>query len=217
MDIMGILHLAEQLVGFDIIVADKNKRINLDALALLDVESKDDIVTLGGSILFHYRSDLDIGEALVSIIRFSLIAGSFQHVFGNDVTHMDTEVLAQLFGVAAADTFEAYGGKLRTATKYNLKEDLVILDAGKQNLHILEESLLPEVVDSSGDFVTGDFHNIAHLKASDKKYHAAVQIVLVVNCDTTNFVCLGSKVVNIIIVTHHHLRPSSKRRHQEKE
>ena len=205
-DIVGVFHFAEQLIGGHLIVALENERVDLDTLTLFDVESEHHIVVASRSVGAEASVDLDIGKAFVGIVGSSLVGTRFQHVLSNHIADMDAEVFAQFVGIVAADAIETDSSELGAAAEDNFQEDLVVLNSGKKNLYILKKALLPEIIDGCGYFVARDFDDIADLEACDKQNHALVQRVIIVDSDTSYFVGLRSEIVNIIISTERYLR-----------
>ena len=130
MHIVRVLHLAKQLVGWHVIVAHDDERVNLHALAFLDVVSQYDVVVFACGVDFNDGVHLYVGESLVGIVRLCLVAGGFQHILGNHVAHMYAKICTELFCIAAAYSIEFHRSQLGSPLKDYLKENLVVLYAG---------------------------------------------------------------------------------------
>lgn len=213
--IMGVFHFSEQLFGWHLLVALKNERVYLHTFTLIDVESKHNIVVTSRGVRAKAGVDLHIGETFVGIVGTSLVDTGLQHILRNHIADMDAKILAQFVGVVAADAIETDSGKFRTTAEHYLQEHLIVLDSGKEDLHIIEKPLLPEIIDGCRYFVARYFDDIADLETCDKQYHTLVQIVIIIDSYTSDFVCLRSKIVNIIIPSQHHLSLSVKAANQE--
>ena len=198
-DIVGVLHLAQQLVGGHLFVAFEDERIDLDAFAFLDVVVEQHEIAFARGVGGELGCHLDIGEAFFGIIGLGLVAGSLEDVFGDDVADVDIEVFAQFFGVAAADAVKMDGSQFGAAAEDDFEEHLVVLDARQQDLHIFEDALRPQVVDGHRHLVARHLDDIAHLQTCDEEDHTLVEALVAVDGDATDFVGLRSQIVNIII------------------
>lgn len=202
-DIVGVGHLHLQLNVLNLFVALEDEGIDFDTFATVDVESDDDaaIGVVGKGVDSSSGIDGGVGVAFFKIVGADSVLASGEHVLGNHVAGGDIEVFTDFLIVALGDTFEGEHRHLGTAAKLYFEEDFVGLDAGDIDLHIFEEALFPKAVDSGGKFVARDFDHIAHLEAGDEEEHSSVEIIGTVESDASDFVLLGSEVVDVVILT----------------
>ena len=202
-DIVGVGHFHLQLDVLNLLVALEDDRIDFDTFATVDIERDDDaaISVVGKGVDSGGGIDGGVGVAFFEIVGTDFVLADGEHVLGNNVAGGDIEVLADFLIVALGDTLEGEHGHLGAAAKLYFEEDFVSLDAGDIDLHIFEEALFPKAVDSSGKFVARNFDHIAHLEAGDEEKHTGVEIIGTVESDASDFVLLGSKVVDVVILT----------------
>ena len=94
---MGVLHLLQQLVGTDAVVAFKNDRIDFNLASSLDIEVYHDAALLVISKCINSRGgvDGDIGIAFLKVIGTNLIFGSGEEVLGNYIASRNLHLLLE--------------------------------------------------------------------------------------------------------------------------
>ena len=94
---MGVLHLLQQLVGTDAVVAFKNDRIDFNLASSLDIEVYHDAAFLVRRYAYCFSdvADKDIGIAFLKVIGTNLIFGSGEEVLGNYIASRNLHLLLE--------------------------------------------------------------------------------------------------------------------------
>ena len=215
MHIAGLLHLTLESAGGDLLIAIKDEGVDFYLVAAFDIESDDEttrtVGLLSGGGHFH------TGVPFFDEVALDFVRRGAEHILSHHIAGLNLDFLAEFFILAFLHAGEGKFQHAGTFAKNDGEECNIALDAGDSDLHIVEHTLFPEVLDGTRNFVARDFHLVAHLQTCHKLNNTMVEIVGALEGDASNFVCFGSQVVEVIFrdTTHNNLGMSHHWHHRQ--
>ena len=207
--IVRVLHLLQQLVGANLLVAFENQRVYLHPLSGFHIKNHVHPMVIAFAqqgVVLQAGGHLHIRVALLQIEGADTVARSGEHVLRHHVAGDNLHLLLQLVLVALLHAIDLEHGHFGTAAQFYFEENLVARNAGHVNLHILKQSLFPQAVHGSGQLVAGHPYLVSHLQASNQQYHSCVVVLGTVERYAAYLIRLGRKIVNVVfLVAHNHL------------
>ena len=200
---MSVLHLLQQFVGTDFLVALYYQGIDFDALSGLHIENHIHTVLLSlgnDGIFLHLGGNSDIGIAFFEIIGTDFVPRRGEKILCHHITRGYLHLIFQLVVVAFLHTANLKHTHLRTAAQLYLEKNLVTLYAGYINLDVLKHTLLPQTVYSGSQLVARYSYLVTNLQASYQQYHSCVEILGTLECYTAYLIRLWCEIVYIVFL-----------------